>query len=184
MNSAEELPVLRLTSYYFAFGRSGERVVDEVLSAVAIAGKCHHHTFGWDDSDNGEPSCIDNIQAAANRAAAHVVQLTTQLAHLTALVEQGARLETPCVWSYDGGEYAYKGDCGVSFQFTEGGTAENGFRFCHACGRPVEDSSLWPDPIDEDADEAIDAAQTFDEAVTRALDIYDSISPQPDRTHE
>jgi hypothetical protein len=86
-------------------------------------------------------------------------QVATQLAHLTALVEQGARLETPCVWSYDGGEYAYKGDCGVYFQFTEGGTAENGFKFCHACGRPVEDSSLWPDPIDEDADEAIDAAR-------------------------
>lgn len=63
-------PDLRMDAYYFGFSATGERVIDEILSAVACAGKAYHHTDNWNDSDDGEPSYAELIQEAADRAAA------------------------------------------------------------------------------------------------------------------
>ncbi len=65
---------LRMNAYYYHFDETGVRVIDEILSAVACAGKAYHHTDMWDDKPDFEgkkPSCVDNIQNAANRAANH-----------------------------------------------------------------------------------------------------------------
>lgn len=61
----ESLPKLRMNAYYFAFSETGVRCVDEILSAVACAGKGYHHTEDW-----AEGGYIDQIQSAAGRAAA------------------------------------------------------------------------------------------------------------------
>ena len=67
---------LRMTAYYYGFEPTGVREIDEILSAVALAGKAYHHTDGWSEDtppygDHCEGECpIDWIQNAANRAAA------------------------------------------------------------------------------------------------------------------
>jgi hypothetical protein len=43
-----------------------------------------------------------------------------------------------CAWtpdtSYDG---VWESECGVLYQFMADGPLENGFAFCHSCGRPL-----------------------------------------------
>ena len=63
---------LRMSAYYYGFDETGIRVIDEILSAVATAGKCCHHTDAWCDSDEGELSHADKIQMAADRAADYI----------------------------------------------------------------------------------------------------------------
>ena len=68
----QEKPIM--DGYYYSFKATGVREVDQILSAVAIAGRHHHHTEGWEDvnmlSDDEEYfSCVDLIQEMANRAA-------------------------------------------------------------------------------------------------------------------
>lgn len=53
-----------MSAYYYGFSETGVRPVDELLSAVAVAGKRAHHTEEW--SDNGNEAAI---QAAAENAA-------------------------------------------------------------------------------------------------------------------
>lgn len=60
---------LRMNAYYFGFCSTDVREIDEILSAVACAGKAYHHTEYWGDTDDGEPSYAELIQEAANRAA-------------------------------------------------------------------------------------------------------------------
>jgi hypothetical protein len=60
----------RLNSYYFGFDPTGVPEIDLILGAVCHAGKMYHYTERWSDGDEGEPSEIDNIQRAANVAAA------------------------------------------------------------------------------------------------------------------
>ena len=60
---------LRMSSYYYSFQPTGCIHIDQILSAVAVAGKRFHHTEYWEDTDEGVPSCIDEIQKAANEAA-------------------------------------------------------------------------------------------------------------------
>lgn len=62
-------PELRMFAYYYSFTPTGVREIDEILSAVACAGKSYHHTENWSDSDDGEPSWAELIQEAADRAA-------------------------------------------------------------------------------------------------------------------
>lgn len=54
---------LRMSAYYYSFEPTNCRPVDEILSAVAIAGKRFHNTEEWDNE------AIDGIQNAAKRAA-------------------------------------------------------------------------------------------------------------------
>ena len=65
-------PKLRMDAYYFGFSATGVREIDEILSAVACAGKAYHHTERWNDADEGEWSYAELIQHAATRAAAHI----------------------------------------------------------------------------------------------------------------
>lgn len=60
---------LRMDAYYFGFSSTGVREIDEILSAIACAGKSYHSTEHWGDSDDGEPSWAQIIQEAADRAA-------------------------------------------------------------------------------------------------------------------
>lgn len=48
-------------SGYLYFDRTGHKEVDEILSMIERAGDGHHHTSFWDDSENGDPSYIDQI---------------------------------------------------------------------------------------------------------------------------
>lgn len=57
----------RFDAYYYSFDPTGVDTIDGILSAVAWAGKCYHHTEEWGDDD---PSEVQRIQAAANEAAA------------------------------------------------------------------------------------------------------------------
>ena len=67
---------LRMSAYYYSFDETGVRSVDEILSAVAIAGKAYHHTESWSDPIYNRPeSYIDLIQQAAERAAAEIRRL-------------------------------------------------------------------------------------------------------------
>ena len=59
-------------AYYYGFEETTCAEVDGILSAVANAGKAFHHTRDWNDSDDGEPSQIDNIQDAACGAAERI----------------------------------------------------------------------------------------------------------------
>lgn len=61
---------LRMSAYYYGFRSTGIREIDEILSAVACAGKSYHHTSEWGDTGDGEPSWAEIIQEAADRAAA------------------------------------------------------------------------------------------------------------------
>ncbi len=60
---------LRMNAYYYSFKPTGCDHIDKILSAVAVAGKRFHHTEYWHDTDEDRPSCIDEIQKAANEAA-------------------------------------------------------------------------------------------------------------------
>ncbi len=61
---------LRMNAYYYSFNKTGVREIDEILSAVAMAGKGYHHTEEWDDNIYGEDySYVDLIQEIANRTA-------------------------------------------------------------------------------------------------------------------
>ncbi len=40
---------LRMDAYYYGFDATGCIEIDRILSAVASAGKAHHHTEGWTD---------------------------------------------------------------------------------------------------------------------------------------
>lgn len=74
---------LRMNAYYYSFDPTGERVIDVVLSAVAWAGKAHHHTQYWTDTDLGE-SQVQQIQGAADNAAREVATLRARVAELEA----------------------------------------------------------------------------------------------------
>jgi len=65
----------RLDAYYYCFEETGVEVIDNILAAVAAAGKAFHHTDQWADPlwDNGEAP-VDAIQRMANVAAAHVTE--------------------------------------------------------------------------------------------------------------
>lgn len=66
--SKEYFPeTLRMRAYYYGFKETGVREVDELLSAVAIAGKAFHSTDQWQDEVYDEEfSVVDLIQDRAN----------------------------------------------------------------------------------------------------------------------
>lgn len=82
----------RIESEYFSFTATGVSAVDDVLEAVAQAGKSYHHTQSWSDNDYG-PSCAEQIQAAADRLSTALTEVARErdalrereTAHLLAL---------------------------------------------------------------------------------------------------
>lgn len=67
MPTSDDKRRLRMDAYYYGFDATGCAEVDEILSAVAWAGRMYHHTDQWTDDD---PSEVDRIQVAANDCAA------------------------------------------------------------------------------------------------------------------
>lgn len=74
---------LRMDGYYISFEGTGSRLIDLILSAIAVAGKGYHHTEGWNEpaygADEGA-SYVDLIQDAADDAATEIRQLESDLA--------------------------------------------------------------------------------------------------------
>lgn len=64
----ERNPNNQLSAYYFSFDPTGCDAVDDILRAVAYAGKACHSTQEWDYKSNGF-DLVEWIQAAANEAA-------------------------------------------------------------------------------------------------------------------
>lgn len=67
---------LRMDAYYYGFRSTGVREIDQLLSAVAMAGKTYHSTDQWIDPTyavdleyGGEISPEELIQEMADRAA-------------------------------------------------------------------------------------------------------------------
>ena len=74
---AEDLKPLRMSAYYYSFNSTNVRTIDEILSAVAWAGKAAHNTADWDQDwtnylENSERSPIEFIQKKANDAAKEI----------------------------------------------------------------------------------------------------------------
>jgi len=64
----------RMCGYYYGFEATGVPEIDLILSAIACAGKCYHHTEDWNQEtrlyDHLEGKTpIEWIQNAANKAA-------------------------------------------------------------------------------------------------------------------
>jgi hypothetical protein len=60
---------LRMDAYGYSFHATGVREIDEILSAVATAGKGYHHTEDWNEPHRDGVTEAQRIQAAANKAA-------------------------------------------------------------------------------------------------------------------
>lgn len=56
---------LNLNAYYYSFDPTGVEVVDQILAAVAAAGKAFHHTEWWNDAMEGPFRSIKEGQTPA-----------------------------------------------------------------------------------------------------------------------
>lgn len=64
----------RMSAYYYSFRPTGVPEIDNILNAIAWAGKAFHHTEHWTEEISPYPecegeSCCDWIQNAADKAA-------------------------------------------------------------------------------------------------------------------
>ena len=77
---------LRMSAYYYQFESTGVRPIDEILSAVACAGKAFHHTSCWGtiQEDGTETK---KIQDAAIKAANAYDSLKEQKSFLLMRIE-------------------------------------------------------------------------------------------------
>lgn len=76
VRSVVEQEKRRMDAYYFSFASTGVDAIDDILSAVACAGKAYHHTGDWSQhQDRASFTCrahesfADAIQRAADIAA-------------------------------------------------------------------------------------------------------------------
>jgi len=67
--------VSKLNAYYYGFDATGVAEIDEILAAVAGAGKSYHHTEDWTEPDADGVSERDRIQTAAQSAAESLIRL-------------------------------------------------------------------------------------------------------------
>jgi hypothetical protein len=63
----------RLDAYYYSFNSTGVTEIDELLCAVAWAGKACHNTEDWCEEAPGLASEVDRIQLVADTAAASIM---------------------------------------------------------------------------------------------------------------
>lgn len=65
---------MKIESYWYEFDPTGIDEIDNILNAVALAGRYFHSTEFWNDEATGDgvvgDTPIEWIQNAANRAAA------------------------------------------------------------------------------------------------------------------
>ncbi len=71
-------PNARMDAYYYGFERTGVGIIDDILSAVAQAGKSFHGTDMWAETDEKfyPVSHEQLIQQAADRAAEKIKEAT------------------------------------------------------------------------------------------------------------
>jgi hypothetical protein len=62
----------RMDAYYYGFTRTGVGLVDDILSAVAKAGKSYHGTDMWNEELSEGGTCESRIQDAADAAAEQI----------------------------------------------------------------------------------------------------------------
>lgn len=79
--------------YYYSFDGTGITPVDNILWAVESAGKRYHHTENWNEKDEGETSCVDDIERAAKNSAMVFKALQDRI---TALVKETEALRNLC----------------------------------------------------------------------------------------
>jgi hypothetical protein len=65
-------PDARMCAYYYGFTRTGIGLVDNILSAVAKAGKSYHGTDMWGEELIEGGTCESRIQDAADAAAEQI----------------------------------------------------------------------------------------------------------------
>ena len=90
----------RLDAYYYGFDATTSVVIDDILSAVAIAGKMYHATECWNEEQPDGMSPVDVIQETANRAAAHLAAQAAEverLREMAGLWKEHALLCSPLV---------------------------------------------------------------------------------------
>jgi hypothetical protein len=68
----------RFSAYYYSFDPTGADAIDDILSAVAWAGKCYHLTEDWTNVDDDGWSERDRIQLAANESALAVAAIRSE----------------------------------------------------------------------------------------------------------
>jgi len=67
-------------SGYLQFCATGERVIDDLLHLLEMAGNGYHHTNGWvEEGYGGEPSYVDQIDALAKKKAEEIAALRADL---------------------------------------------------------------------------------------------------------
>jgi len=67
-------PTRRFCAHYYSFEATGCLEIDQILMAVARAGKRFHNTDAWDEKIMGstDKTPVEEIQRAANFAAAAI----------------------------------------------------------------------------------------------------------------
>lgn len=68
----------RMSAYFFGFDSTTSDAINDVLAAVAFAGKAFHSTEQWGDDDYMPFTMVDLIQATANEAADRIEELTAE----------------------------------------------------------------------------------------------------------
>jgi len=70
----------RLDAYYYGFSATGHAAIDNILAAVAAAGKSYHDTSGWVERPHGQSeNPVEAIQRMADAAAANLATMTDAL---------------------------------------------------------------------------------------------------------
>lgn len=86
-------PDARMDAYYYGFTRTGVGLVDDILSAVAKAGKSYHGTDMWNEELYDGGTCESRIQDAADAAAEQIRATLAGCATDTSEQEAGHRCE-------------------------------------------------------------------------------------------
>src|SRR5690554_5277463 len=78
----------RMSAYFFGFDSTTSDAVNDVLAAVAFAGKAFHSTEQWGDDDYMPFTMVDLIQATANEAADHIAKVEAERDALREMVRR------------------------------------------------------------------------------------------------
>ena len=80
-------PKLKMRAYYYGFSETGVRVIDEILSAIAWAGKGFHHTESWADNE------CDNLGLSFDTSGMSYIEVIQRAAELAALAHASKQKE-------------------------------------------------------------------------------------------
>lgn len=87
----------QLRAYYYSFTTTGNADIDDILEAVAAAGKAYHHTEDWSEENHDGIPYAEAIQLAADAAASVRLETAADLerakADIAGLVEALTRIK-------------------------------------------------------------------------------------------